>query len=297
MNGARNYIVYAPRYNPNSGGNIFLHQLVHYLNEYGESAYIWPWRRPPRLGIKYAGFTAGRALTNPFRKNPVTNPELNTPVASYRDLSPDSIVVYPEVTLGNPLHAENIVRWLLYMPEQSAIDQFSDNEMFFRAGQMCDVPAITNGASDLFVWKRNPIYWNQHRADRKGACVLVRKGANKERIPETKDATEIDGRSHEEIAELFNSCEVFYSYDEASFYSQYAALCGCVSIVIPGLFHSREDWVANHPIARFGIAYGLNDIGHAKSTMHLVDDLLREKEMESKQTVRDFIRLSRSKFC
>lgn len=42
-----------------------------------------------------------------------TNPDFTTPQANYSDLRLDSIVIYPEVTLGNPLGARNVERWLL----------------------------------------------------------------------------------------------------------------------------------------------------------------------------------------
>ncbi|MFM7334251.1 MAG: hypothetical protein ACKO1H_07540 [Tabrizicola sp.] len=140
-----------------------------------------------------------------------------------------------------------MVRWLLYRPGLRDPFSFGKDEMFFRAGEMSDLPDLTGGAPELFLWKINPAYRNEGRADRKGACFLVRKGADKQRIPETADAIQIDGLSHEKVAAIFNQCEVFYSYDEASFYSHYAAVCGCRSVVVPGIYPSREAWVKEHP--------------------------------------------------
>jgi hypothetical protein len=124
----------------------------------------------------------------------------------------------------------------------------------------------------------------------------VRKGVDKPRIPQTADAICIDGMSHAEVAVIFNRCEVFYSYDEASFYSQYAAICGCDSVVVPGLYPSRADWVAHHPPARFGVAYGLDDLEHARATRHLVIDQLRAQEAAGLETVRRFISLTEARF-
>ena len=100
--------------------------------------------------------------------------------------------------------------------------------------------------------------------DHWAAHVVSAAFAGKPRIAETRGAIPIDGLSHEEIADIFNRCSVFYSYDEATFYSQYAAICGCLSVVVPGLYSSREEWVASHPIARYGVAYGLDDLDHAR---------------------------------
>jgi hypothetical protein len=297
MKNRPNYLVHAPAWDPDSGGAIFLHQLVHTLRQLGEDARIWPWYRDPDPGI-------GTVFRSLMRKPSLLlgygrrflNPELDTPIASFADLRENTIVVYPEIRLGNPLGAANVVRWLLYRPGLKDPYSFTAGEMFFRVGEMCDIPEITGGAPDLELWRRHPAYRNQGRTDRQGACYLLRKGHEKPRISQTDDAICIDGKRHEEIAAIFNACHTFYSYDEASLYSQFAALCGCLSVIVPGLYPSREEWVADHEIGRFGVAYGLDDIDHAQSTMHRVDEMLREKEDAGVAMVRNFIRLTQERF-
>jgi hypothetical protein len=297
MAGRPNYIVHAPGYDPDSGGSIFLHELVNALNQLGESAFLWPmnWTRPETMAERVRAVLRRPSLLwrlPSFR----TNPALNTPVARNRDLRPDSIVVYPEVTLGNPLGARNVVRWLLYRPGLKDPYRFGPDEMFFRAGEMSDLPELTGGAPELFLWRINPAYRNLANPDRGGACYAVRKGAGKPRIAETRGAIPIDGLSHEEIADIFNRCSVFYSYDEATFYSQYAAICGCLSVVVPGLYSSREEWVASHPIARYGVAYGLDDLDHARQTQDQVLGLLQAKQDSGMASVRAFVTATMARF-
>jgi len=287
-----NYIIYAPGFDPDSGGAIFLHQLVHALVSLGEDAALWPWGVPPKRSF---GGWLKQVLRKPrllWQGNAALlrrNPALTTPVARARDLREDTIVVYPEVTLGNPLEARHIARWLLYTPGQKDPYAFTEGEMFFRAGEMSDLPDVTGGAQDLYLWQRHPAYRNEKRPDRKGACYILRKGREKDRIPQTADAICIDGMSHEETAQVFNACETFYSYDEATFYSQYAAICGCTSVIVPGYFRTREDWVASHPIGRVGVAYGLDDLDHARTTREQVAEVLAAQEQAGLETVRSFI--------
>lgn len=290
----RNYIVYTFSWNENNGGVIFMHNLVHELNRMGERALLWkaaPLYKQGRL----------RRLRNSLRPQPMlTNPLLDTPVAHRRDLSAESIVIYPELVPSNPLKARHVARWLLYKPGLLHPFSFGPDEMFFRAGSMSDVPDITGGASDLYLWKVNPVYRNENRPDRKGVCYMVRKGKDKPRIPETEasDAIQIDGLSHAEINKVFNRCDTFYSYDEATMYSQFAAICGCTSVVVPGMFGSREEWVSQHPNGRFGIAYGthLAELDHARATRQLLLKDLQRKEEESLETVRNFVNLTRQQF-
>lgn len=290
----RNYIIYTFPWDENIGGAIFMHHLAHELNRLGERAFLWkaaPVYRPAWRQRLWNWLRPERLLTNPL---------LDTPIAGPQDLSEDSIVIYPELVQGNPLKARHVVRWLLYKPGVLHPFDFGPEEMFFRVGPMSDLPDLTGGAPDLYLWKINPIYRNENRPDRKGVCYMVRKGMEKPRIPETEhpDAICIDGLSHAETNEIFNRCETFYSYDEATMYSQFAAICGCTSVVVPGMYSSREEWAAQHPNGRFGIAYGTTsaEFDHARTTRHLLVEDMRRKEEESLETVANFVRLSRERF-
>lgn len=289
-----NYIVLSYPWSENSGGIIFQHNLVDTLNRMGQQAYLWRMGAIVPLGPR--GWLRWRLSRGPMR----TNPELYTPLARRRDLTTDSIVVYPELLPGNPLKANNVVRWLLYQPGLRHPFRFGREEMFFRAGEMCDVPELTGGAPDLYMWKVNPAYRNENRSDRKGVCYLIRKGNAKPRLPQTEAAEAIcvDGMSHLEMNEVFNRCEFFYSYDEATMYSQFAAIAGCTSVVVPGMFTSREEWVANHPNGRYGVAYGDSpaELAHARNTRDLLLQDLRAKEEASLDTVRNFINLTQQRF-
>lgn len=81
-------------------------------------------------------------------------------------------------------------------------------------------------------------------------------------------------------------------------YSQFAAIAGCTSVVVPGLFASREDWVANHPNGRYGVAYGTSpaELDHARRTRPLLLEDMQSREADSIDTVRNFVDLTRRRF-
>jgi hypothetical protein len=289
------YIVNAPTFDANSGGTIFLHELCHALNGFGETAYLWPMAPIFRQGIK------SRVAT--FLKPPKYQRDqtLNTPMADKSMLSSDrAIMVYPEIVPDNPAGAKNIVRWLLYTPGDQHPYSFTDNEMFFRVFEKADMPELTGGADDLFLWKVNRSYRNENRPDRKGCCYITRKGHKKPRIPETEasDAIDIEGLSHEEINDVFNRCEVFYSYDEATMYSQFATICGCLSVIVPGEHNDRAEWARNHELGEFGVAYGQDpaELAHARSTRDDLIALLKRKEEAGLETVQNFIEKTQAHF-
>lgn len=289
------YIVYAPPYSENVGGIIFLHELVHALRGLGEKAFLWPM-------VSALNPTKRTRLKNWIRP-PIfkCNPELDTPLATKALLNDGkAVVIYPEVIIGNPLKAKNVVRWLLYKPGLLYPYDFGPDEMFFTVSKMSDDPEITGGAPELFLWKVNRSYSNENRRARKGVCYIVRKGHKKSRIPETEavDAIQIDGLTHQEINDIFNRCEVFYSYDEATMYSQFAAICGCLSIVVPEEYTSHKDWVQAHELARYGVAYGTEEteIAHALATRDQLIELLDQKEKAGAETVKRFVTLTKERF-
>ncbi len=284
------YIISAPPYDENNGGAIFQHRLVDTLNRMGETAYLWPqppiYRRSRRERLKEVFRPA------PYR----TAPGLNTPVFRGTRAPDDAVAVYPEVVIRNPLQAKNIVRWILYKPGAVHPFEFTENEMFFNCGDFYD--DVSGGAPELSMWHRNRLYSNENRPDRSGVCYIVRKGKDKIRLPETEDpaAIQIDGLSHAEINAIFNRCQTFISYDEATTYSQFAAICGCDSIIVPGLYDSHDAWSASHPFGAYGVAYGFDHLDHARATQHRVIEMLDAKEIESLESVRNFIRLTHERF-
>lgn len=286
------YIVYAPDYDENSGGGIVLHQLCHTLNQLGERAFLWPMNRAYQPGSR-------------FRRNQITAPEtfrvsqsFSTPVASQKEVGRDSVVIYPEVTSGNPLAARNVVRWLLHKPGYfTGIIDYGKKDLFFKFDDYCDDTRITGGkAGRLCLFALDPRYEDRGSGTRSGSCYLVRKGKGKALVHDLNDSIQIDGLRHDEIADIFNRATTFYSYDEVTMYSQFAAICGCVSVVIPTQYKNREEWVRDHPLSRYGIAYGLDDIEHASQTRHLVSDHLKELGREGIRSVEAFVESTCSHF-
>ena len=295
------YVIVAPSYDENDGGCIVLHQLCHELNALGERAWLWPMERlrPKKTSVSARFKTLigrrKRADWNDARYR--VNHRLSTPVLADCGLGPNDIVVYPEVVAGNPLSASTVVRWLLHRPGfHTNVVDYQDGDLFFKFDDFSENLSVTGGrAKQLFLFTVNEHYRNFGLPDnaRRGSCYMLRKADAKQLVHDTSESILLDGKSHEEIAAIFNRTKYFYCYDEATMFSQFAAICGCISVVVPATFDSRADWVDKHPLSKYGVAYGLNDIDHAKATMHLVRDYLGELELESRNSVKQFIRHTR----
>lgn len=285
------YIIVAPAYDENNGGSLFLHRLAERLQELGHSVQlslqgpIYPLSRRKRLSAFI--FPAKRTI----------GPGSNLKWLRQGQSIGDAIVVYPEVVPGNPLGAKHVVRWLLNKPGLVHPFVETQGEMYFKAGNFSDDPTLTGHAPLLTAWRINPVYSNRLSTDRSGTCYMVRKGRDRDIVHELEGSICLDGKSHTEIAEIFNRSEVFYCYDEMTMYSQYAALCGCLSVVIPKYFTSHEDYIATRRIARFGVSYGFDHFDHARATQHLVAGLLEEMAAESDMTIDHFVELTQRRFA
>lgn len=276
------FVIHTPDFNEDVGGVILLHKLCYMLNDLGYQAVLWPGDQRPVS--KYLRFlNRDRAL--------VLSKDYPAQVIKSHELAEHDIVIYPEVVRGNPLKHPHVVRWFLHKPgyHTGEID-YGKDELYFFFDSHSDDPSInTNPDNKLSLLAIHPAYVNRGE-DRSGSCYLVRKGKGKQLVHDLDGSLKIDGLNHEEIANIFNRASVFYSYDEMTMYSQFAALCGCVSVVIPESYKCREDWVAKHPISRYGIAYGLDDIDHAIQTQHKVREFFKRQEEISIQEIHQFVK-------
>ena len=97
------------------------------------------------------------------------------------------------------------------------------------------------------------------------------------------------------IVEFFNKYTYFVSYDPLTFLSIIAALCGCVSVVYPIDGISKKEWVKmtalneyleyNNLDYFYGVAYGMEDIGWAISTMENMEQNLDSETNSLENTV------------
>jgi hypothetical protein len=198
------------------------------------------------------------------------------------------------VIYGNPFNAKHIVRWFLHKPGfHTGRTEFGVNEFHIDFNQfLLDHYSDENhvSASKLHVVHYPFETYNldgvPEEDARKGVAYCVRKGVVDPDV-DLADAICIDGLGHSETAEILKKVKYFYSFDPYTAYSQFAALTGAISLVIAPDF-DRKDWYQNDA-DRYGIGFGIDDEEWAISTRHLVAPLLKQRENDAKESVRNFI--------
>ncbi|MGV1941483.1 hypothetical protein ACQZ5D_13475 [Agrobacterium sp. 22-211-1] len=262
---SRPVIVACPPFDDRSGGNIVLHYLAHRLRGVGVDAYVFPLideasSDMPRLLRKlHKALTMCRYIWGylPFK----THPALNTPLPSLSSLC-RGIVVYPEIVSGNPLGLARVVRWILYTPRGHGVGEDFEKQIpgekvfFFQHPFIEHIDWIPRENCLRLQWHRDDIFNDPGPVERTEVCRMIRKGdaMTNSLPPGAEGATMLDGKSNEEIAEVFKRARLFYCHDPYTMYCDYAALCGCLPIVVPPPGLSRTDWRPEKD--RLGIAYG-----------------------------------------
>ena len=289
----KKFVIYTNGYNDNIGGIVVLHQLCDLLNKRGEQAYIWNRYRPlfnfkQPLRSLYLFFKYYKKM---MKHGYNMNPRLKTPLATKADLE-DAIVIYPEIVEGNPLQGKNVVRWLLHKPgfNSSGKIDFGKNDLFFYYLKAYDDSRF-NKFPDNYLHIENirrDTYTQTNFAERKGSCYIVRKAKNPQFIHDLSDSIQIDGLSHQEMAEVFNKVKYCIAYDPYTMFSVYAVMCGCISIIVPESGVTKEQWQPSEE-DRYGLAYGFDDVEYALATKEKLLYRLEQKEIESNILVDEFV--------
>ncbi|ENC6733307.1 WavQ, partial [Vibrio navarrensis] len=271
-----------------------LHKLCHILNEIGEVAYLFPYRDNYLINsnaIISSLYSAAKSYFKVLRHGFKVNKALNTPVIKTvpKDINSNNwVVIYPEVVLGNPLGAKNVVRWLLHQPGfHNGNVLYGKGELYFKFNSAIydfHLQGSTTSSSELKVIHYPLEHYNQiglaHQ--RSGTAYCIRKGRGKPLVHDLKDSILIDGMSHADTAKVLKSVKRFISYDTLTAYSIFAVLCGCESVVIPDEGVTKEQWYPDVE-DRYGIAYGLDEseLFRASKTTHLVFDRVLEHTEQS----------------
>lgn len=295
---SRPIVVACPSFNETSGGTIVLHTLVQRLRELGADAYAMPWTKSYSAALPKWLRTAKR-LNQWRKKRPfLTHPSMNIPIAS-PDIAREAIAVYPEIATGNPFGSPHVVRWLLHKPGYFGKDaslEEADLIFFYQHAFKENVPNIDPDNLLRVRWLRTDVYFDKGLA-RSGSCRMKRKGSLKgpNAVPSPDSSFALDGLSHEEIAKVFNETEVFYCHDAYTLYLGYAALCGCIPVVVPEQGVSSEAWRSKYAF-KSGIAYGEEELEWAKATRNQLLDTIANQQLEESRNVVQFVEKLYDKF-
>jgi hypothetical protein len=257
-------VFYTPPIDDKCGGTMVLHNLAKSINSFGYSnfkAYLYSYDH--------------KAYPNDFC-NSFYNPFL---------VDSNTIVIYPETIIANPLRANHVVRWVLLdlgleVPKHHYKYAWDKKDIVYHWE-----PSVLKDSKQLVnIWTNPEIKRTNFKKDRSKRCYAFKKVNN---LPKTlhkkiqtyhaKTDINIDKLSIKQIIETFNECETFYCYDPNTFFTIMAPLCGCITVLHPIDGVSRDSYFSSriicHNLSGFcydaGIAYGNDpkEIKRARQTL------------------------------
>lgn len=278
------FLIVSDEFNWRIGGRYALHMLAKLLAERGYSVYCVCNKTLPQS-----------------KARPIT---ISQAVKIAQDS--DTITIYPEIIVGNPLKARHPVRWVLYYPGgHGGETQYSNSECIVTYHDIfvkdtpyegCELVHVRDSKTDTF--------FNLNRERNKNA-ILVKKGNTVAQSIEERyekylqpysvmlgleNVLFIDDLIEQipdmaTLNEFFNQFKYFLSFDAETYHSVLAAMSGCISVIIPHKDLTKAKLFSELPDWKYGIAYGLDDIEHAQATRHLIHDYAKTLETENEASI------------
>jgi len=264
-------IIYSPSFSPDSGGIIVLHKLCDILLNLGYDAGFF-------IQDNQSFYTNSSYKSRGYNL-------LNI------DLEND-LIIYPEIIWGNPLNGKNIARYIMNIGHVTLNrkDTWGENdhwiyysERFYDGIKPKNILTISDSKLDYFK-----DYGLERNID---DCFSYRKqieNINNIKKFHSPTAIEIPFNCGDEfLINVFNLCKNFYCYDVESHLSVLASLCGCNSIIIPNN-ETKENIIGKQPPLKYGVAFGVEEIGLASQTRPLLREFLTQTETQQIHDVANY---------
>lgn len=211
----------------------------------------------------------------------------------------DTIVIYMDVTKGNPLHAKNVVRWMCYYNRWPDDDSwYSPDDLFFTYRKQFNDYKLNPDCKILKIFHFDSnLYKRSNYGKRQGNCYIIRKGSGRSDLPSHFDGPVIDNLREPDKVKILNQCEKCYLYDTQTFYASIAALCGCIPIVVIEPGKTKQDYVKEEDKV-CGVAYGdtPEEIEYAIQTRDMVQERINRMLRDNESNVSNFIKVCKSYF-
>jgi hypothetical protein len=293
-----------------SGGVVALHKLAYKLAERGHNVLIFCEPEYTHPNIKVISTTIEDIDGDEAKINgwePFSFNQGNT------------VSIYPEITVYNPFNTNNVARWILSDTKEHIEGTYGDNDVYFDYSDFKTLRNVKKRKLTVIDYKLDLLKVT-NTGKRKSFCHIIHKHTppDGEKIFKELGSFDLTGWQNKQIQdtgysspydylrEMFNQYEYFLTYDQKSYHSIMATLCGCKTVILnPGVPYGLEHLVdkengdseditptefrLNNPLQQYGIAYGWDDLKWANDTIHLVRDYVEQLEIIDDKTVDSFI--------
>jgi hypothetical protein len=160
----------------------------------------------------------------------ITHKDLNAPFVGTRKFSrEEAVVIYPEITIGNPLQSKNVVRWILNTPGDCAgvrgfYENKKDTDLIFKYSEYFHIKDESESKGLMTTTFIDSDYFYSSSSARKGSAFFVKKGGMKNKIhpDDSIDLSKLEN-NWKVMGNALRQVEYFYCYDNACFWVVIAA--------------------------------------------------------------------------
>ena len=239
------FVIAAPPYSHQSGGIMVLHQLCDALNGLGYETAIAFFHSGVAPNFQWA-FTNIPTCYGPNLRRKML--PLDDADGTLKAMLENGVVVYPDLIVGNPLGAKNVVRYLLYKNfEYSGLESGEFVLSFSKLYHSKADAYLFHPFRDPNLHAVGAAHWSERTMD----CTYFGKGPNFttcSRIPDTVVISRTWPEDKNQLGILLRQCRYFFTWDGATATNLDAIACGAV----PVLLHEEQISAAEYALGEFG---------------------------------------------
>lgn len=269
-----------------SGGIIAMHKLAYELANEGHNVYIFC-----KPGYPHPNITQipGEIKTLEGHRFISSHEPFSYPLGK-------TVSIYPEHSVGSRFNTIHNVRWIMYHTTLENENNFKENDYIFNYGSFKTLNIKEDGKLTVKDYNLDK-FFIENNTNRKGYCFINQKQTPSNYQDIISEFSPIDITSYKNQTDLnllrkeFNKYEYFITFDQKTYLTTAASLCGCKVIILnPNEDLTPIEYKLENPTKMFGIAYGIDDLQWAKDTIHLVRNYITQFKDKDKKTVRNFIK-------
>lgn len=216
------------------------------------------------------------------------------------EYNPTNTVIVPSFNWKNNTNIKNVVRWALYHIESNDMSNIEDTDEIFNFGTFKIETNKKVRKLTTFDYKKE-IFFNRGFLRKGKYCHIFLKNnpVNFREIISYFNSFDLDDYKtrgcFDYLADKFNEYEYFLTFDDKTFLTTAAAMCGCKPIILKNNNINPVEFRLNNPIQAIGVAYGIDDLDWSKQTIGFVRKHVDYLESCDSKTIDDFIKFWENK--
>ncbi len=306
-NGKINFIVdlFLPLNKYMSGGLVALHKLSYNLAESGHNVYIFCEPAYPHKNITVI----------PSIVNIVEGHKYNCTWDGFSYQKNNTVSIYPEHSIKNKFNTKYNIRWIMYHTTKENEENFLETDYIYNFGNFKTHTKREDGILRVIDYNTD-VFYNENK-EREGFCFIHGKQTPINYVELLKlfsydDISHIHKKQTDLnlLRKVFNKYEYFLTFDEKTYLTTAAALCGCKVIILTDKDNNfgKKTYVdknnqeydicekltpieyrSNNVSKMFGIAYGLEDLSWAEKTIDMVKNHIKKVEKIDEKNFNKFV--------